>query len=151
MSGIEAARERLVVFLIVTALSSCDSTRHLEDLQTPALVWTQGNGLCSKIIAVDGGGGVWKEQGCEDGRPDLREVRRATRAQQDELWALFEMLPFDGSATRDACAGRLLHGFERLELQTPLVTAACAGSQYDDLNGLPEPFRRLAEALLRLQ
>jgi hypothetical protein len=142
---------RLVALLIVTAIASCDSPRYLEDLQTPALVWTQGNGLCSKIIAVDGAGTVWKEQGCEDGRPDLREVRRATRVQQDELWVMFQMLPFDAPATRAACAGRQLHGFERLDPGTPRGTAACGGSQYDDLSGLPDPFRRLAEALLVLQ
>ena len=150
MSGIEWAREKLGAFLILMVATSCDSPRYLEDLQTPALVWTQGNGLCSKIVAVDGGGTVWKEQGCEDGRPDLREVRRASRTELDELWALFGMLPFEVSATRDQCAGRLLHGFARWEPETPRATAACGGAAYDDLTGLPDAFRRLAEALMRL-
>jgi len=130
--------------------SGC-STKYLEDLSAPALVWTQGTGLCSKIVAVDGGRTVWTNQGCEDGRPELNEVRTATQAQVDDLWATFEALPPDPGATLENCSGDLLDSFERWEGQPLSGASVCDGSQYDDVADLPDAFRPLAAALKALE
>jgi hypothetical protein len=133
------------------AALGCRSPKYLEDLETPALVWTQGNGLCGKTVAVDGPGTVWTEQGCENGRPDLREVRTVSQMQVSDLWVKFEGLPFDQGATLEMCAGRLLHGFARWEPRSRRGAFACGGSKYDDVSALPEAFRPLAEALRGLE
>jgi hypothetical protein len=140
----------LVVALVFSALG-CHSPKYLEDLETPALVWTQGTGLCSKIVAVDGSGAVWTEHGCENGRPDLRHVRTTPRDQVDALWAMFDALPFDRGATLETCSGQLLHGFARWEPQSRRGASVCGGREYDDVSTLPESFRSLAEALRGLE
>jgi hypothetical protein len=129
----------------------CSSPTYIEDLSTPALVWTQSSGLCSKILAVDGDRVVWSNQGCEDGRPKLSEVRTATQAQADDVWAKFAALPFGQGATLEMCAGRLLHSFGNLDAQSPREAAACGGTQYDDVSSLPDAFLPLAEALRGLE
>ena len=130
--------------------SGC-STKYLEDLSMPALVWTQGTGLCSKIVAVDAGRTVWTNQGCEDGRPELSEARTATPAQVDDLWTKFEALPPDQGATLGTCSGHLLDSFERWEGQSRSGASACDGTTYDDVAGLPDGVKPLAEALQRLE
>ena len=139
------------VIAMMSAALGCRSPKYLEDLETPALVWTQGTGLCSKIVAVDGPGTVWTEQGCENGRPDLHDVRTASRTQVSDLWAKFDALPFEQGATLEMCGGRLLNGFARWEPQSRRGASACGGSAYDDVTALPEAFRPLAEALRRLE
>ena len=129
----------------------CSSPKYIEDLRTPALLWTQGTGLCSKILAVDGDRTVWTNQGCEDGRPKLSEVRTATEAQTDDVWAKFGALPFDQAATLEMCAGRLLHSFGSRDSQSPREASACGGTQYDDISSLPDAFLPLAEALRGLE
>jgi hypothetical protein len=136
---------------VLLGVLGCHSPKYLEDLATPALVWTQGTGLCSKIVAVDGSGAVWTEQGCENGRPNLGHVRTASRPQVDELWTMFNALPFDQGATFDTCAGHLLHGFARWEPRSRQGTLACGGSEYDDVFALPDAVRPLADALRRLE
>jgi hypothetical protein len=132
--------------------AGCHTPTYLEDLPTPALVWTQGSGFCSKIVAVDAQRAVRTEQGCENGRPDLRQVRTISEMQLDDLWIKFEALPFDRPATIEMCSGGLLHGFSRWELQPRRGTTACSAShQYDDLSGLPDGFLPLAEALRSLE
>src|SRR5262249_52458797 len=122
-----------------------------EDLRTPALLWTQGTGLCSKIVAVDGDRVVWTNQGCEDGRPNLRAVRTATGTQADDVWAKFGTLPFGQAATLEMCAGRLLHSFGSRDSQAPREASACGGTQYDDISSLPDAFLPLAEAFRGLE
>jgi hypothetical protein len=132
--------------------AGCHTPTYLEDLPPPALVWTQGNGLCSKIVAVDAQRAVRTEQGCENGRPDLRQVRTISQAQLDDLWTKFEALPFDQTATLDMCGGRLLHSFARWDAQPRKGTAACSRShQYDDLSDLPGGVLPLAETLKSLE
>ena len=144
-------RARLAAILL-TVCAGCHTPTYLEDLATPALVWTQGGGLCSKILAVDARRAVRVEQGCENGRPDLRQIRTISEVQLDDLWTKFEALPFDQSATIEMCGGGLLHGFARWEAQPRRATAACSAShQYDDLSGLPAGFMPLAEALRSLE
>lgn len=138
--------------MLSIVLAGCHTPTYLEDLPTPALVWTQGNGLCGKVVAVDAERAVRVEQGCENGRPDLRQVRTISEAQLDDLWTKFDALSFDQPATIDMCGGGLLHGFSRWDLQPGRVTAACSSShQYDDLSGLPDEFLPLAEALRSLE
>lgn len=138
-----------MLLLALAALSGCHSPHYLEDVRTPALVWTQGWGLCSKIVVVDGGGTVWVNQGCEDGRPDLAELRTINAQELAGLWSLFAALPAGASATLDMCGGTLLHQFARWDaggVRSGLAT--CGGSfRYDDVEGLPEGFRPLAGAL----
>jgi hypothetical protein len=136
---------------VVFGAFACSSPTYLEDLQTPALVWTRSAGLCSKVVAVDGPGAIWTHQGCEDGRPDLRKVRTVSPPQLSDLWAKFEVLPFDQGGTREMCAGRLLHAFARWEPQSRRGASACGGSAYEDVSALPEPFRSLAELLRKLE
>ena len=138
----------LPIAAVVGALG-CSST-YLEDLKTPALVWTQSTGLCSKIVAVDGNNTVWTNTGCEDGRPELSEVRTATQAQADDLWTKFDALPVE-QATLQSCAGHLLNGFDRWEGQNRSGASACGGTQYDDVSSLPDGFRPLGEALRSLE
>ena len=107
--------------------------------------------LCSKIVAVDGSGGVWTNQGCEDGRPELSKARTAGQAQVDDLWAEFEALPLDQGATLETCSGHLLDNFDRWEAQSRGGTSACGGTQYDDVASLPDGFRPLAGALRSLE
>lgn len=141
-----------VTAILLTVCGGCHTPTYLEDLATPALVWTQGGGLCSKILAVDAGRAVRVEQGCENGRPDLRYVRTIGEAELADLWGQFEALPFDQSATIQMCAGSLHHSFARWEAEPRRAAAACSTShQYDDLSGLPEGFVPLAETLRSLQ
>ena len=143
-------RCRWVAIVVAVGASGC-SPKYLEDLTTPALVWRQGSGLCSKIVAVDGGRTVWRNQGCEDGRPELTEVRTASQAQVDDLWGKFEALPPDQGATLKTCSGHLLDSFQRWEAQSRLGTSACDGTEYDDVADLPDAFRPLADALQALE
>ena len=143
---------RFLWFATVAAAGAFGCTsKYLEDLSTPALVWTQGSGLCSKIVAVDGSGTVWTNQGCEDGRPELSEVRTATQAQVTDLWAKFDALPLDQSATLQSCSGDLLDSFGQWEGQSAVGPSVCDGVQYDDVAALPDSFRPLAEALRGLE
>jgi len=131
----------------------CSSPTYIEDLRTPLLLWSQSTGLCSKILAVDGERTVWINQGCEDGRPKLNEVRTATQAQADDVWAKFDALPFGQAATLEMCGGpsRLLHTFGSQGAQTTRAASACGGTPYDDISSLPEAFLPLAEALRALE
>jgi hypothetical protein len=139
--------------LLLALASGCSSPTHLEDLQAPALLWTQDRGLCSKIAAVDGEAGVWSEQGCENGRPELDRLRTASATEIEELRSAFASLPFDQrSALFTECGGRLLHQFAEVDPPGGRSTAACGGSAtYDDVSGLPDPFRALAGAFLRVR
>src|SRR5262245_57490706 len=94
--------------LALGALGCFHTRKRLEDLQAPSLTWGQGNGLCSRILAVDGARTVWVDQGCET-PVDLDEVRTISAAQMDDLWAKFATLPFDQSA--GDCGANLLHSF----------------------------------------
>ena len=145
---------RTLNWLLISAVvgaSGCSPT-YLEDLKTPALVWTQSTGLCSKILAVDANSTVWTNTGCEDGRPELDEVRTATQAQADDLWTKFDaLLPFDQGATLESCAGHVLNGFDRWEGQSRSGASACGGTQYDDVSSLPDAFMPLADALRSLE
>jgi hypothetical protein len=129
----------------------CGAPKYVEDLKTPALVWTQARGgLCSKIVAVDGEGVVWMNQGCEDGRPELNKIRTATQTQVDDLWAKFDALPLDHGVTLE-CSWRLRHSFARWDAQSRRGTSACGGTQYDDISSLPDRYKPLAEAVKGLE
>ena len=130
---------------------NCSSPTYIEDLRTPALLWTQGTGLCSKILAVDGNRVVCTNQGCEDGRPKLTEVRTATQVEADDVWAKFDALPFGQTATLEMCAGALLHSFGSRDARLSREASACGRAQYDDLSSLPDAFLPLAEALRGLE
>jgi hypothetical protein len=138
---------------VIGVFGACGSQapKYLEDLKTPALVWTQGTSLCSKIVAVDGDRVVWTDQGCENGRPTLDKVRTATETQVADLWVKFEALPLGQYVTPDTCISLLIDSFERWDSLSPQGASACGGRQYDDIGGLPDAFRALAQALLDLE
>ena len=140
-----------VAVALVLLSGGCHSPVYLEALETPALVWTQSTGLCSKIIAVDAAGTVWTHQGCEDGRPNLRDVGAASSMQVADLWVKFDALPFGETASQTSCSGRLLHTFSRWNRPSGRAASTCGGSKYDDLSGMPEAFRSMAEALRALE
>jgi len=132
--------------------AACSSPKYVEDLSSPALVWIQANGLCSRIVAVDADRVVWFNQGCEDGRPTLDERRTVTSAELDDLWSKFDTLPTDTAASLGTCGGRMLDGFERWEAGRPTQQSfACGGTMYDDLSSLPDEFKPLAETLRSLE
>src|SRR4051812_46150679 len=139
----------------LATLCGCSSPTHLEDLEAPTMFWVQGRALCSRIAAVDRGGVVWGEQGCENGRPELDRVRTASPTELDALRASFARLPFDErGALASECHGRLLHTFSLVEgpAASERSVAACGGSiMYDDVAALPAPFRAVAEAFTRAQ
>ena len=138
--------------VMLCGVISCNSPpKYIEDLSTPALQWTQSTGLCSKILAVDAERVVWTNAGCEDGRPILSEVRTATQAQADDVWAKFDALPFGQTATLPMCAGQVLHSFDSRDGRSTRDASACGGTQYDDISSLPDPFLPLAEALRGLE
>ena len=137
-----------VIAVAAAGLGCFQTNRRVEDLATPVLVWSQGNGLCSRILAVDAGRTVWVDQGCET-PVDLDEVRSVTAAQMDDLWMKFDALPLDYSAP--GC-DRMMHGFQRYAPPSSTVSvAACGGTIYDDLTGLPDAFLPLAETLKALE
>lgn len=143
-----AVRVASAVALAAGAVGCFHSPRGVDDLDTPALIWSQGSGLCSRIVAVDAKRTVWVDQGCET-PVDFDEVRTVTAAQMDDLWTKFDALPFDQSAT--SC-DRMMHGFERYAPPSSTIgVAACGGTMYDDLSGLPDAFLPLAEALRALE
>ena len=148
------SRMPAITFLGTIALafvaSGCFHTRkRTEDLAIPALVWSRGNGLCSRIVAVDGERTVWIDQGCET-PVDLDEGRTISAAQMDDLWTKFAALPFDQSA--GDCGANMTHYFARRAPPEPSMGAgACGGGMYDDFSTLPAAFLPLAEAMRALE
>jgi hypothetical protein len=144
---------RFAVAMVAVLVLGCSATKSLEELSEPAFVWTQDQGLCSKILAVDSAGDVWRDQGCENGSPPLKHVRTAARAQLDTLSSRIDALPLGTKGvTRADCAGHLVHAFARRAAGQELTASACSGSpNLDDLSGLPDEFRAAAEAFLAVQ
>ena len=148
MSRVRAVRIAAIAVMAIGGPGCFHTPKGVDDLSTPALVWSQGNGLCSRILAVDAGRTVWIDQGCET-PVDFDEVRTVTAAQMDDLWMKFDALPFDQSAS--SCDA-MMHGFQRYAPPSSTVSvAACGGTMYDDLTGLPDAFLPLAEALRALE
>lgn len=148
-SRMRAVRIAGIAVVAIGGLGCFHTRRDLTDLSTPVLVWSQGNGLCSRIVAVDAGRTVWVNQGCET-PVDFDEVRTITAAQLDDLWMKFDALPFDQSVAD--CGARMMHGFQRYAPPASTMgAAACGGTMYDDLTGMPDAFLPLAEALEALE
>ncbi len=126
-------------------------TTTLEDLAEPSVVWEQDapNRLCSKIIAVDGAGGVWTEQGCENGRPRLARVGTADRLKLQALRERVDTLPVVSMVAVDSCSETVRHRFSKRMGSVEQLAYACgSGAMYDDLAGLPEPYLAAAGAFL---
>lgn len=148
-SRVRAVQIAGIAVAAMGGLGCFHTPKGVQDLSTPALVWSQGGGLCSRILAIDAGRTVWIDQGCET-PVDFDEVRTVTAAQMDDLWMKFDALPFDQSA--GDCGSRMPHGFERYAPPSAtMVATACGGTKYDDFTGMPDAFLPLAEALRALE
>lgn len=142
-----------IAAMAVLTSAPCDARTPVEGLRTPAMVWDQENGLCGQITAVDGSGAVWMEAGCENGRPGLKKMGAATGTQLQALRLAFGTLPFEkpGRTPRECGGGRLLHTFSLLDGQNRRNAAACgSSSEFGDLHGLPDAFRKTAETFRNL-
>lgn len=147
--GRGAQRWEVGVCLAVLVCSACTKMSP-ADLKTPALLWNQARGLCGRMQAVDGEGRVWREPGGCENPVDLEEVGGATAATVAALHQAFEALPLDApNADVSVCQGNV----DWFSLTTHAQTASrrtCARPTLDDLLGINEPYRSLAEMFLRL-
>ena len=61
----------------------------------PAFSWSLDTGLCGATIVVDEHRVLWKERGCENGRPLARRVRLLKRSELAALDEALARLPVD--------------------------------------------------------
>jgi hypothetical protein len=77
--------------VLVAAAGGC---RYVHRLR-PAFSWSLDTGLCGATIVVDDHEVLWKERGCENGRPLARRVRRLKPLERAALDAAMSRLPVD--------------------------------------------------------
>lgn len=133
-------------------MGACETRKNVEDLVAPVYSWSRSNRLCGKNVAVDGHRSVWREEGCENGRPGLAQTSTATTEKVDLIEQSFLRL-LDADVSQVPMSGQCaVHSFQRrLDDGSVANRSACSSSlDVDDVTGLPEPFLAVANAFLQL-
>lgn len=121
----------------------------LQHLDLPAVIWTQDNGLCSRITVLDAHDAVWIDTGCE--RPIvLHRSGMASADQRSQIRSRVEALPLGDAPVGATCSDGLAHSFELKQAAGAARDArACSTSrEYGATAGLPDAFVQAVEAFL---
>ena len=105
----------LVALALLVASGGCRFVDRFE----PAHAWKLDTDLCGWHVLVDHEAGLWKESGCENGRPLAHRVRRLRPAELARLDAAMARLPRDRNTLNQAEYAEVLAVFASLTRMLP--------------------------------